>query len=413
MFGFKKEKNKIEATAPSEPAKPSAEIYTMPDKYVFQTKKSGGGLLLSIIILLLVILVFSTILLFQFFWGKDNVEPVASVPTPAPIIEPLVIDTTNDQTTTTESTSTNDQQATSTDANSDDDSSNIDDNTNGQIILSIDSDNDGLTDAEEVIFGTAPTNPDTDGDGYRDGVEVANGYNPTKAGNSLVTDSPFIISLTTNFDLGNYSLIYPKEWRASFVKDDRQTIISLPTGEVIKISIRTNPDDLSAMSWYLRQYPETIVSRLKLVDNRQATLSGIYSPDGLNAYLVSSVKDRMYVFEYLTGRNNEFRYPAILNMMVKNMSLIADKETSANQNSSRGLGTASIITWNKCSEPSLFCQKTACGSLVSGDNSCTGDLEGYCYNQTCSNDNDCVAGKSCLQVDCYNNETEQSLRLCL
>jgi len=35
-----------------------------------------------------------------------------------------------------------------------------------------DSDGDGLTDAEEAIFGTDPFNPDTDGDGLRDGEEV-------------------------------------------------------------------------------------------------------------------------------------------------------------------------------------------------------------------------------------------------
>ncbi len=38
--------------------------------------------------------------------------------------------------------------------------------------LEVDSDGDGLTDAEELLLGTDPTNPDTDGDGISDGVEV-------------------------------------------------------------------------------------------------------------------------------------------------------------------------------------------------------------------------------------------------
>ena len=69
----------------------------------------------------------------------------------------------------------------------------------------IDSDSDGLTDAEEAIYGTNPlvadtdgdglsdydevkiyhTNPlvvDTDGDGYPDGVEVKSGHNPNGPG---------------------------------------------------------------------------------------------------------------------------------------------------------------------------------------------------------------------------------------
>ncbi len=36
----------------------------------------------------------------------------------------------------------------------------------------IDTDNDGLTDAAELVLGTDPNNPDTDGDGMLDGVEV-------------------------------------------------------------------------------------------------------------------------------------------------------------------------------------------------------------------------------------------------
>lgn len=46
----------------------------------------------------------------------------------------------------------------------------------------VDSDNDGLTDAEEELYGTDPTNPDTDNDGYSDGEEVLAGYNPNGEG---------------------------------------------------------------------------------------------------------------------------------------------------------------------------------------------------------------------------------------
>ena len=43
-----------------------------------------------------------------------------------------------------------------------------------------DYDFDGLSDWEEEIYKTSPTNPDTDGDGYLDGEEVASGFDPTK-----------------------------------------------------------------------------------------------------------------------------------------------------------------------------------------------------------------------------------------
>jgi hypothetical protein len=47
----------------------------------------------------------------------------------------------------------------------------------------IDTDNDGLFDREEVrVYKTNPLVSDTDGDGYSDGDEVKNGYNPAGAG---------------------------------------------------------------------------------------------------------------------------------------------------------------------------------------------------------------------------------------
>ncbi|WP_368386216.1 calcium-binding protein, partial [Streptococcus anginosus] len=41
-----------------------------------------------------------------------------------------------------------------------------------------DSDNDGLTDAQELALGTNPLSPDTDGDGQTDLEEVQQGLNP-------------------------------------------------------------------------------------------------------------------------------------------------------------------------------------------------------------------------------------------
>jgi hypothetical protein len=53
----------------------------------------------------------------------------------------------------------------------------------GTDILNPDTDNDGLTDYDEVKFyKTNPLDSDTDNDGYLDGIEVKNGYNPLGAG---------------------------------------------------------------------------------------------------------------------------------------------------------------------------------------------------------------------------------------
>jgi hypothetical protein len=53
--------------------------------------------------------------------------------------------------------------------------------TPGEIAPGVDSDNDGLTDDEEIEFGTDPNDPDTDNDGFYDGDEVELGYDPLDA----------------------------------------------------------------------------------------------------------------------------------------------------------------------------------------------------------------------------------------
>lgn len=60
--------------------------------------------------------------------------------------------------------------------------------TNVNVVFE-DTDNDGLTDAEEVLTETDPTNPDSDGDGFLDGEEVAAGTDPNDASDFPVTDA--------------------------------------------------------------------------------------------------------------------------------------------------------------------------------------------------------------------------------
>ncbi len=45
-----------------------------------------------------------------------------------------------------------------------------------------DSDHDGLSNQQEVIWNTDPFNPDTDGDGFKDGEEVNSGHSPLVPG---------------------------------------------------------------------------------------------------------------------------------------------------------------------------------------------------------------------------------------
>ena len=93
----------------------------------------------------------------------------------------------------------------------------------------IDSDCDGLTNAEEKLYGTDPNNPDTDGDGYSDGVEVKSGYDPLKPapGDKItsITDSTSSPISTQASNNNSLTETFSKDFD-SFLKSKGSTPIS-------------------------------------------------------------------------------------------------------------------------------------------------------------------------------------------
>lgn len=55
-------------------------------------------------------------------------------------------------------------------------------NANSNSNAALDTDSDGLPDAQEARYGTNPSKVDSDGDGYTDSQEVQGGYNPLGPG---------------------------------------------------------------------------------------------------------------------------------------------------------------------------------------------------------------------------------------
>jgi len=135
----------------------------------------------------------------QFFKAKDTSPTATTTPTgftpPASTVTPPVANPPMMPTTTTvnpietpplvEVTSTPvvEVQVDST-ADSDGDSlTDAEEKAAGTNLNVIDTDNDGLSDYEEVkIYRTNPLSADSDGDGYLDGAEIKSGYNPNGPG---------------------------------------------------------------------------------------------------------------------------------------------------------------------------------------------------------------------------------------
>lgn len=139
----------------------------------------------------------------------------------------------------------------------------------------IDADCDGLTNAEEKLYGTKPNNPDTDGDGYSDGVEVKSGYDPLvpapgdkivnspSTSNQIQSDQKYPssnTSLTDSFisDYQNYTAsMGDKEITASDAQSFMNTAIAEKTGP--------------AMTW--DTLPQVDKTQIKILDQSYPSLN--------------------------------------------------------------------------------------------------------------------------------------------
>lgn len=143
-----------------------------------------------------------------------------------------------------------------------------------------DDDGDGLSNADERLWGTSATNPNTDGDGFKDGEEVAARHNPTIPGPNDALPEGFepgknLTPLTgaqaqvpvdqffeQNLDLDLESKNYTNEYRARFSEDKRtpetlaqyvqeQTIVTkLPTPLARTVKVESS-ETRASLSTYL------------------------------------------------------------------------------------------------------------------------------------------------------------------
>lgn len=110
-----------------------------------------------------------------------------------------------------------------------------------------DTDSDGLTDVEEVLYGTIPTRPDTDGDGFLDGNEVFHLYHPNGLAPQKLVDTGFVQVYESSTI--PYRMHVPKRWRSQEQSSDKKLILSSTTGETISVQLRLISPEQSLAQW--------------------------------------------------------------------------------------------------------------------------------------------------------------------
>lgn len=195
------------------------------------------------------------------------------------------------------------------------------------VVPSTDSDSDGLTDQEELLYGTNATNADTDGDGYHDGQEVLAHYDPTRSGGAKLSDSGLVKTFTNT--TYHYSALYPSSWVVGTMNADKLVLFTSITGEFAQISVQDNTSGVSARQWYLTT--NSSVSSTSLRDIAIGDLTGIIGPDNLNIFLAD--KTHIYQLTYNIGIKTEANYLTTFAMMYTSFQTGVTAPANSNTNS--------------------------------------------------------------------------------
>lgn len=178
-----------------------------------------------------------------------------------------------------------------------------------------DSDNDGLTDIEEILLSASANAPDTDADGYLDGAELINLYNPAGEG-KLTANSNISVYENKTFA---YDLLYPSTWQTSVNGGDDSLMFRSGDNQFIQVIVQPNVNKQTLDAWCMEQLGVLTINEADRISG--VNWQGIKSSDGLNIYLIDKKQNYIFSLTYNPGSGSILEYFNIFQMMVKSFNL--------------------------------------------------------------------------------------------
>jgi len=180
-----------------------------------------------------------------------------------------------------------------------------------------DTDSDGSTDAEELLYGTDYRNADTDGDSFLDGNEVFHRYNPNGPAPLTLLDTGAV----RVFQAPGvpFTIYYPSAWNPVVDPSlEKVTFRSATTAAVIvTISLKASTDNLDV--WYSQN---VVGATLGLPQSTYTTegLLAMYGTDQRVAYIDGG--DKVFTLTYDLGDEKTIEYLTTFQMMLNSLTLL-------------------------------------------------------------------------------------------
>ncbi len=181
----------------------------------------------------------------------------------------------------------------------------------------LDSDSDGMTDAEEMLLHSDAHNPDSDGDGFLDGNETFNLYNP-----NLVPPSRLIDAGLTKAVFGTigWEMQIPTDWKlVEEATDGSKAKITTGGSESFTVTVEDNGKLVPILDWYVSRHPETKPSQVLKYRSKKGYVGIIAGTDLLSTYI--SWGDKVLAFHYDLGGQPFINYHTLYSMMLNSLVL--------------------------------------------------------------------------------------------
>jgi hypothetical protein len=183
-----------------------------------------------------------------------------------------------------------------------------------------DTDSDGLTDVEEILYKTSAKKPDTDSDGFLDGNEVFHGYDPNAPSPATLIDSG-IVAIYSSQEPYAFHFDYPAAWLLKI--DPKKTgdlILTVPSGEIFSLSFEEKTVETDLTSWFSGVNPSTKTT--VLLEKTKSGLEMLVTEDKMTVYIEGG--SWVLVFSYQNTIKATVDYLMTFEMMINSLFLGPD-----------------------------------------------------------------------------------------
>jgi hypothetical protein len=180
-----------------------------------------------------------------------------------------------------------------------------------------DTDSDGLTDVEELLYGTDYRNPDTDGDTFLDGNEVFHRYHPNGSAPSTLLDTG-TVRIFQGTD-GPFTIYYPSSWTSTADATENKVSFRSPSTAAIIITWQAKPPTESLEVWYQHTIPNNSAASLEPTYTQEGLLA-LAQPGERIAYVDGG--DKVFVLTYDLGDETTIEFLTTFQMMLNSLKLL-------------------------------------------------------------------------------------------